>query len=395
MLVAAVAAIGAARPAAAAWTTAGAVSTTLTAVQALTVRPMLVGAGDGFTLFVADDGHLYGTGSNASGSLGDGTTVDSVAPVRTALPVGTAVQQIAVGVDAVVVRDGTGRAWSWGGTSLTPQQVELPTSSTVTAVAAGGYFQLALTDDGALYSWGDNEGGRLGQSALGLDDTGDPYPVGQVDAVPTDLAVAGVAAGREDALVWSTDGRVHAWGGGTTWGGATGVDLTFDGAATAPTGIVTAAISPAGVLVLDDLGRIWAADRGVTDLTVWEPAADLDVTGMTVGFSDAGSADPTTGMAAFLTTRAGELYAFGDNSVGELGIGSTDTYVAAPTQVPVPGEPSAIAIGEQHTVLLQWGGGIYAAGDNSVGQFGTGTTSSTPISTFQQFPLVYWPEAQS
>jgi len=46
-----------------------------------------------------------------------------------------------------------------------PKQVLLPTSNKVIKVDAGVDFNLALTEDGKLYSWGNNDYGQLGNNS--------------------------------------------------------------------------------------------------------------------------------------------------------------------------------------------------------------------------------------
>ena len=43
-----------------------------------------------------------------------------------------------------------------------PVQVKLPAGTKVTAIAAGGYYSLALTSTGAVLAWGYNADGELG-----------------------------------------------------------------------------------------------------------------------------------------------------------------------------------------------------------------------------------------
>ena len=43
-----------------------------------------------------------------------------------------------------------------------PVKVKLPAGTKVTAIAAGGYYSLALTSTGAVFAWGFNADGELG-----------------------------------------------------------------------------------------------------------------------------------------------------------------------------------------------------------------------------------------
>ena len=76
------------------------------------------------------------------------------------------------------------------------------------------------------------------------------------------------------------------------------------------------------------------------------------------------------------------LYAFGDNTDGALGNGTTtDAYV--PTVITLPGgvTPTAGAAGGDHSLVIGSNGVLYAWGLGTDGQLGNGTTtsSSTPV----------------
>ena len=73
------------------------------------------------SLAAGSDGKLYAWGSNSNGQLGDGTTTSRTRPVQVALPAGVS----------------------------------------VSAMAAGSFYSLALGSDGKLYAWGNNSSGQL------------------------------------------------------------------------------------------------------------------------------------------------------------------------------------------------------------------------------------------
>src|SRR5690606_28028060 len=90
---------------------------------------------------------------------------------------------------------------------------------------------------------------------------------------------------------------------------------------------------------------------------------------------------------SFALTSTGEVYAWGDNGSGQLCLGaaSVETFDEdnrhAPEKVFFDKTIVAIARGYDHTLLLSEDGTLYACGDNSVGQLGDGTTdaSDTPV----------------
>ena len=68
----------------------------------------------------------------------------------------------------------------------------------------------------------------------------------------------------------------------------------------------------------------------------------------------------------------GELYAWGSNKNGQLGIGTTTDNELAPQRVGNDSDWEAISGGEYHSLALKSDGTIYSWGANSVGQLGNG-----------------------
>jgi alpha-tubulin suppressor-like RCC1 family protein len=104
-----------------------------------------------------------------------------------------------------------------------------------------------------------------------------------------------------------------------------------------------------------------------------------------------GGGTSTTGSADQFTYRSGGTsYGWGDNSAGELGDGTTTGPETcggeACSRGPVAasgslGEVTAVSAGEDHSLALQGAGTIVAWGANSAGELGNGTTtaSSMPV----------------
>ena len=72
------------------------------------------------------------------------------------------------------------------------------------------------------------------------------------------------------------------------------------------------------------------------------------------------------------------LYAWGDNGFGEIGNGTTtDSYVPITVTLPSDVNPTAIAGGTEHSLAIGSNGQLYAWGGNSLGQLGNGTTTNS------------------
>ena len=81
-----------------------------------------------------------------------------------------------------------------------------------------------------------------------------------------------------------------------------------------------------------------------------------------------------------LALRAdGSLWAWGQNFQGQLGDGNAPTSQSAPVPVGAPNTWLRIAAGDRHSVAIRGDGTLWAWGTNSSGQLGDGTTDSSPV----------------
>lgn len=257
-----------------------------------------------------------------------GTLLLVAAPVATVATAGGAAAAAAPGV-----------VWTWGSndfgqlgnghTSSTPVgPAQVAGLSNVVDVHGGREHVVALTSSGQVYTWGSNQQGQLG---LG-DSSNRPAPT----AVPGMNDVTAVTAGHNHTLVLRSDGTV--WGFGLNATGQLG-----DGTKTlrrAPVQVKTA---------------------GGGNLTgVVKIAAGRDM--------------------SYAIKSDGTAWAWGANSYGELGDGST-TNRLSPVRVGTLTNVVDIAGGRDHGLALTGNGTVYAFGWNTYGQLGDGTTAnrSTPV----------------
>jgi len=152
-------------------------------------------------------------------------------PVKVKLPPGTKVTAVAAGAYDSLAVTSSGAVFAWGyntdgelgdggtASSAVPVRVKLPPGTKVTAVAAGGPLtgvgvitagpghSLALTSSGAVLAWGDNTDGELGDG--GTASSAVPVQV----KLPPGTKVTAVAAGALQSLALTSSGAVLAWGG--------------------------------------------------------------------------------------------------------------------------------------------------------------------------------------
>jgi len=119
------------------------------------------------------------------------------------------------GTNLALDEDGT--LWTWGdpmGVTLgggvdptIPHVVAL--DGAVVALAMGGGFGLAAVANGTVWAWGDNYYGQLGRGTSADGDTA----LGQVVlSLPTGVTITDLAAADDHALALRSDGVVMAWG---------------------------------------------------------------------------------------------------------------------------------------------------------------------------------------
>jgi len=322
---------------------------------ATSARVLLVAAGAYSAYALTAGGQVWAWGDGLEGQLGDGLQYTmSVLPV----PVRglSGVSQLAASFNtAYAVRNR--QVWAWGddaqgqaGSGTAGYAQDRPQLvhhlAEVRAVAAGGYSAYALGARGQLWAWGDNSSGQLG---LRLSVAGSTTP--RAISLGRLGRVAAIAASTSTAYALGHNGTLWAWG-----------DNAFGEAG----GAATKTETPVPVAV-PGLGKVVAV--------------------------------AANGFTGFGLLRDGTVWAWGDNSFGELGPGPCRSTgggaraggahtgkagaggcTASPWPKRVPGLDgvTAIAAGGESAYALGAGGTVWAWGNNTYGQLGDGTTRSSP-----------------
>jgi hypothetical protein len=124
---------------------------------------------------VTTSGAAYCWGDNSNGQLGNGSTTNSLVPVAvTGLSSGVASISAGNGLTCAVTTSGAAYCWGWNGEgdlgigsttgSLVPVAVT-GLSSGVASISAGFLHTCAVTTSGAIYCWGHNSNGELGNGS--------------------------------------------------------------------------------------------------------------------------------------------------------------------------------------------------------------------------------------
>ena len=223
-----------------------------------------------------------------------------------------------------------GTVTAWGNTENGLADVPTaPTGEQYTAIAGGGFHNLALTDQGNAVAWGNNADGQA-----------------TVPAAPSGEHYTAIAGGWVHSLALTDQGTVVAWG--FNGNGQTTVPAV-------PTGEQYTAIAAGAYhsLALTDQGTVVAwgyNDYGQTDV----PAAP--------------AGEEYTAIAAgvyhnLALTDQGTVVAWGYNDYGQIDVPAGEHY-------------TAIAAGYTHSLALTDQGNVVAWGDNGDGEIDVPTAPS-------------------
>ncbi|HEY1916293.1 MAG TPA: hypothetical protein VGH27_12035 [Streptosporangiaceae bacterium] len=285
------------------------------------------------------NGTVYAWGDGGDGQLGDGGIANSfTTPVQVQFPAGVTIASIATDVspyNTALAVDTTGHAWGWGynrggelclGNTkehLTP--VELPFSD-VTALA-GAADHATYDAGGTVYSCGGNQYGELGDGTITSSTT--PVKVtGLDDALVTTLVAAW---GDTGALL--SNGDYYDWGynkGGQVGNGATAnvrvpfqvplpaaVTVAAQGGSLADNGQSIVLLST-GALYAWGNGEYYQLGNGAkgneTSPIKITPPRNAVYTELASG-----------GSTCYGVTKAGVVWAWGNNASGQVGDGTTKT----------------------------------------------------------------------
>ncbi len=187
----------------------------------------MVAAGSDFALALDSHGKVYAWGFGSHGELGIRNTFKKTVPVAVdtsrALS-GKKIVAIAAGSNHAVAVDDKGMVYTWGGNTYgqlgvnTTKHSEVPVpiyisraigGKTIVAVAAGYHHSLALSSDGKVYAWGDNQYGQLGNHSF--ENSTVPVAVDTTGVLAGKKVIA-ISAGANYSMALTSDGKIYSWG---------------------------------------------------------------------------------------------------------------------------------------------------------------------------------------
>jgi alpha-tubulin suppressor-like RCC1 family protein len=304
-------------------------------------------AGAAVTCGISTDDLAYCWGSNSYGALGDGTQTLKLVP--------------------------------------TPASGGLHFS----VISNAGQSTCGLTITGAAYCWGDNGIAQLGVGSTPVEtctsDLGNPdFPCSRVPiAVSGGLVFASISAGGSHVCGLTTDSKLYCWGfpydfGGTANGGLvtapqqTASSFTF-AQISAGAGHTCGIIDPSSVYCWGNEEQFGLIGNGFTDQTELVPVhlPTISATHVHAG---------VLGTCALATD--GRAFCWGYNETGATGDGTLVSPRTTPVTVATGQSFTAVGTSGRHACGRTVNGQLYCWGENSRGQLGIGGpggASPTPV----------------
>lgn len=357
----------------------------------LTVAGDGLSAGSAYTCGLTSTGVPYCWGYNDNGQLGNNSTAPSSSPVAVVLPAGvTSFAHIAAGLGEIVfggaqatcALTNAGAAYCWGSNSHgqlgdgttdeshTPVMVSVPAGVSFTYLSVGGEHACGLTSTGAVYCWGNNASGQLGNGST--TDSHTPVAV----TLPAGVSFAKLSAGGSHTCALTATGAAYCWGedgqgqlgNGAAGSSATPVAVTLPGGVSGFAQLTAGGFHTCALTAAGD-GYCWGDD------SIYQ-----------LGNGPAGSSDTPTpidlaaGVSGFTELAAGAYHTCGVADTGTTYCWGVISDGYAQNAIVQPAGVSSFArltSGMDHTCALSSTGAGYCWGFGYGGQLGNGSTNDS------------------
>ncbi|XP_050536005.1 probable E3 ubiquitin-protein ligase HERC4 isoform X1 [Daktulosphaira vitifoliae] len=254
----------------------------------------------------------------------------------------------------------------------------------IKSVACGKNHTLALTEDGKLYSCGSNDFGQLGHNGprtkLRINLISEQ--ISNVDS----LVMTNVACGEAHSMALNEWGQLYTWGSDShcQLGRETADEIQLKPKIVKSLGsvfIVQISCGYRHCLALTNHGELysWGSNEfgqlglgsNITSINVSKPTLIKSLIGLPISFITCG------GYHSFVISKSGAVYGWGKNTFGQLGL-NNEINMSVPVQLKTLRSIKVkyIAAGEDFSVFLTQDGGVFTCGAGMYGQLGHGSFSN-------------------
>ena len=313
-----------------------------------------VALGDSHSLVLTEDKQVYSWGRNNYGQLGQDTQESFIAVPRNItsnfdLENGEYIVSIEAGGHNSAAISSTGDLYTWGSNaygqigngendkahSYIPEKITIEDNGEVKEIkeiSIGSNHSIALTSENKLYVWGDNQFGQLGNGTTTHSST--PIPM-DLSSINNEVIIE-VETGENHNAILTDENNIFMWGDNK--------------------------------------------DKQINDSEENEIITEpIEINENNYFDSETISSISLGGMHSMvLTEESGNLYAWGSNSTGQLGLGIVDETIEEPTLNENFNDEKIIMVsnGHLHSVAISENGNIYSWGNNSSGQLGIGNKNA-------------------
>jgi alpha-tubulin suppressor-like RCC1 family protein len=145
-----------------------------------------IAVGRDHTVVLSNDSFVFAWGSNGNGQLGDGTLNQRYVPIAvnsSGVLSGKVISHVSAGDSFTVVVSSDGKVFSWGKNdngqlgdgTLNQQYVPIAVNTSgvlsgkiITLVSSGNSHTIVVSNDGQVFSWGNNQFGQLGDGSFNV-----------------------------------------------------------------------------------------------------------------------------------------------------------------------------------------------------------------------------------
>lgn len=336
----------------------------------------MVSVGESHSIGLQTDGTIWGWGFNRdAGVVGNGAYSDVLSPVQ--ISTASDWKEVYAGVTHSFAIKTSGALWGWGynangrlgnGTTVsssTPIQIG---TSTWKIVRAGNDHSVGIKSDGTLWAWGDNQDASIGDGTF-------------VDKlIPTQISTAtnwkSISCNLSRTIALKEDGTLWVWGFNSPALGVTGMGSNVTHI-TVPTQVGTDTdweVTAAGngyFLALKTNQTLWAWGGGAngklgngSTTSIFLPAQ--------IGTATDWETVEADSFSSFGLKTDISLWAWGQNMFGNLGDG-TQTDLLVPTQITTSSDWKGISTSVISTSAVKIDGSLSSWGGNQYGNLGNGT----------------------